>query len=237
MILFKNYYLKLKILYKKIFSKKNFFSFSGVDIIIENIFRNKKDGFYIDVGCQHPIKNNNTYLLHSKGWEGINIDLDIDNINLFNAARPLDDNIHSAVSNKVGTEDLYFYHKKSPINTLNKNVSKFQKAEVKDIRKITTTTLNSIIANSKFKDKKFNLLSIDVEGHEKSVIEGAINTIINNNYPPILFESWEPGARSIYDDNFLKNNRKDLFETIESLGYKIKKLLPNWDEQLIAIKE
>ena len=98
--------------------------------------------------------------------------MDIDNINLFNAARPSDDNIHSAVSNKEGTENLYFYHKKSPINTLNKDVSKFQKAEVKDIKKITTTTLNKIIVNSKFKDKKFNLLSIDVEGHELKVLEG-----------------------------------------------------------------
>ena len=219
MILFKNYYLKLKILYKKIFSKKNYFSFSGVDVIVENIFRNKKDGFYIDVGCQHPIKNNNTYLLHSKGWEGINIDLDIDNINLFNAARPLDDNIHSAVSNKVGTEDLYFYHKKSPINTLNKNVSKFQKAVVKDIRKITTTTLNSIIANSKFKDKKFNLLSIDVEGHEINVLKG----LDFNLYSPdvIVIEFLDLSVTNLEVKNLNINNviNSDLFKFLVSKDY------------------
>ena len=213
------YLLKLKIFHKKIFSKKNYFSFSGVDVIIENIFRNKNDGFYIDIGCQHPIKNNNTYLLHSKGWKGINIDLDIDNINLFNAARPLDDNIHSAVSNKFGIEELYFYHKKSPINTLNRNVSKFQKAEVKDIRKITTTTLNSIIANSKFKDKKFNLLSIDVEGHELNVLEG----LDFNLYSPdvIVLEFLDLSVNNLEVKNLNINNviNSDLFKFLVSRDY------------------
>ena len=34
------------------------------------------NGIYIDVGCNHPIKFNNTYLLYKRGWSGINIDLD-----------------------------------------------------------------------------------------------------------------------------------------------------------------
>ena len=60
--------LNLNLIHKKYISKKKYFSFSGVDVIIENIFRDKNDGFYIDIGCQHPIKNNNTYLLYKKGW-------------------------------------------------------------------------------------------------------------------------------------------------------------------------
>ena len=85
--MFKKISFYLNLFHKKVFSKKGYYSFSGVDIIIENIFRNQNNGFYIDVGCQHPIKNNNTYHLYKKGWVGINIDLDIDNINLFNTAR------------------------------------------------------------------------------------------------------------------------------------------------------
>ena len=82
----KKFFLNLNLIHKNKISKKNYFSFSGVDIIIENIFREKNNGFYVDVGCQHPIKNNNTYLLHKKGWEGINLDLDTDNINPLNQA-------------------------------------------------------------------------------------------------------------------------------------------------------
>ena len=169
---FKKFFLYLNLLHKKSISKKNYFSFSGVDVIIENIFREKNNGLYVDVGCQHPIKNNNTYLLYKKGWKGINIDLDIDNINLFNIARPDDDNINIAVSNKTGEANLYFYHKKSPINTIDKKTSDFQKASVSKIKKVKTNTLTNIINNSKYNNYKIDLLSVDVEGHEMQVLEG-----------------------------------------------------------------
>jgi len=169
---FYKFFLNLKLIQKKIISKKNYYSFSGVDVIIKDIFRNKKKGFYVDVGCQNPIKNNNTYLLHKKGWFGLNIDLDKDNIDFFNVSRPNDENINTAISNKVGQTDLYFYHRKSPINTIDKSTSDFQKANVSQIKKIQTNTLNNILNNSKYKNTKINLLSVDVEGHELQVFEG-----------------------------------------------------------------
>ena len=39
-------FLNLNLIHKKKISKKNYFSFSGVDVIIENIFREKMNGFY-----------------------------------------------------------------------------------------------------------------------------------------------------------------------------------------------
>ena len=138
---------------------------------MENIFKDKKDGFYVDVGCGHPIKNNNTYLLNKKGWSGVNIDLDKDNINLFNIYRKHDDNIFAAVSDQQKEVDLYFYHSKSAINTINKNVADYQQAKVSQIKKIKTQSLNDILDKSNFKDLKIDFLSIDVEGSELSVLK------------------------------------------------------------------
>ena len=167
-----NFYLKLNLVHKNIVSKKNYFSFSGVDILIQNIFRNKKNGHYIDIGCQHPIRNNNTFLLHKKGWSGINVDLDKGNIDLFNSSRPYDYNINIAVSNKVSEVDLFYFHEKSPINTIDKKTSQFQKAKVQSIKKVKTNTLNNIIQSSNYADKKFDILTVDVEGHELQVLQG-----------------------------------------------------------------
>lgn len=172
MSIFNKIYLKLNLLHKIFFNKKKYFSFSGVDTILEKIFINQPRGIYIDVGCQHPIKNNNTYLLYKKGWEGINVDLDKDNIELFNVSRSNDHNFNIALSSEVKEVDLYFYHKKSPINTIDKKTSEFQKAKVSSIKKIKTDTLNNIILNTKYKDRSFDLLSIDVEGHEMEVLKG-----------------------------------------------------------------
>ena len=109
-------YLK-KIYYEK-YSKKSY-SLSNVDLVIERIFKKKKKGIFIDVGCNHPIKYNNTYLLYKKGWSGINIDLDKESIKQFNELRTRDDNIQTLVTSFDNEEkDIYFYHDRSAINTI-----------------------------------------------------------------------------------------------------------------------
>ena len=139
MNMFNKIYLELNLLHKKFFNKKEYFSFSGVDIILEKIFKNQNKGIYIDVGCQHPIKNSNTYLLYKKGWEGINVDLDKDNIDLFNASRSKDYNFNKALSSCVNDVDLYFYHKKSPINTIDKKLVNFKKLRLLLLKKLKRT--------------------------------------------------------------------------------------------------
>ena len=80
----------ISILKRKFKYQKQSYSFNGVDLIVNYIFKNKKKGFYLDIGAQHPISNNNTYILFKRGWKGINIDLDKKNIDLFKIARPDD---------------------------------------------------------------------------------------------------------------------------------------------------
>ena len=44
----------------------------------------------------------------------------------FNIYRSSDINICNAISDKLAEEDLYFYHSKSAINTINKKVADYQ---------------------------------------------------------------------------------------------------------------
>ena len=159
-------------LLRKFRSRNISYSLSGIDLLVAYIFQNKKKGFFIDIGCNHPVYNNNTYLLYKKGWRGINVDLDKQSIDLFNIYRKHDLNKNVAVSSVSKEVDLYFYHNKSAINTLNKTSAEFQKAIPKEVRKITTNTLNTIILESSFADKKVDFLSIDVEGYELEVLKG-----------------------------------------------------------------
>ena len=165
-------YYFFNILFKKNKYRKISYSYGSVDLLLEHIFKNQSHGCYIDVGCQHPVMNNNTYLLYKKGWNGINIDLDKKNIDLFNFYRKKDLNINFAISSREGERELFFYHDKSAINTVEKSVANYQKAQVKEIKKVKTKTLNSIIENSKFNDLTIDFISIDVEGHELDVIKG-----------------------------------------------------------------
>ena len=150
--------------------KKISYSLNAVDLIIDYIFKNKNNGFYLDVGSQHPISNNNTYLLFKRGWSGINIDLDKKNIDLFNTARPNDINLNLAISSDVAEKKLYFYHDKSPINTLDKVVSDFQTATVKEIKTIKTTTLDITLQSLKL-NNKIDYMNLDIEGHEMEIFK------------------------------------------------------------------
>ena len=166
-----NIFKFLSIFLKSLTHKKVSYSYGGIDSIVNYIFKSQSNGIYIDVGCGHPIKNNNTYLLNKKGWSGINIDLDFSNIELFNIYRPNDHNICAAISDVEKETDFYFYHSKSAINTIDKNTSEYQKAKVTAVKKIKTKTLNDIVNNSKFERNIIDFLSVDVEGSELAVLK------------------------------------------------------------------
>ncbi len=159
----------MKNIFKKIYYKKytkTSYSISGVDLIIDRMFSKINRGVYIDLGCNHPIKHNNTYLLHKRGWEGINIDSDRKSIQEFNKLRKNDYNVNELVSSKKNKIKYYFYHERSALNTVDSYLVKKRKAKPNKIIYRETSTLNSIIENSPYKKSKINLLSIDIENHE-----------------------------------------------------------------------
>ena len=161
----------LKELYYNKYSKKSF-SISSVDLILDRIFSNFKDGIYLDIGCNHPIKYNNTYLLFKKGWKGINVDLDNDSIKQFNLMRRNDHNVNELITSKDNEEkDLYFYHKRSAINTISKDLAEKRQTKPINIKKLKGLSINTIIEESPFKNKKINLLSIDIENYEYEALK------------------------------------------------------------------
>lgn len=163
--------INIKKIYYEKYTKKSY-SLSNVDLILERIFSKIKHGIYIDIGCNHPIKYNNTYLLNKKGWKGINVDLDEESINEFNKFRPNDTNICAAVSSKDGeNKNIYLYHSRSTINTISKSLVDKRIIKPKKIVNKKTKSLNKIIENTNFRNKKINLISIDVENYEYEVLK------------------------------------------------------------------
>jgi len=215
-------YLK-KIYYEK-YSKKSY-SLSNVDLIIERIFKKKKKGIFIDVGCNHPIKYNNTYLLYKKGWNGINIDLDQESIAQFNELRARDVNIQTLVTSFDNEEkNLYFYHNRSAINTISKELVESRNNNFKEIKKIKGKSLNSIIENSKFKNSKIDLMSIDIENYE---FEALKNFNFNKyNIDIIVAEITDINIKDLEIYNLTLENitKSNLYKLLINNGY----TLINW---------
>ena len=215
--LLKNIFLYYNIYIRnlKFFFKNSQF---GEDKKILRLFKKKKYGTYLDLGCFHPIRQNNTYLFHRLGWKGINIDLNPLTIELFNVARPNDLNLCVAISGKKGSKNLFFDHELSSLNTINKNHTLFLKKAFNRIslksRKIKTDTLNNIL--KKYKVKKIDFMNMDIEGNELEVLKTINFSKIDIKVICIEIVNYEFYSKQI------KINKNKIFSILKKNKYNLK---------------
>ena len=199
----------------KIFFPKKSYSMFGEDLVVQEIFKNKKKGYYVDVGCYHPIDGNNTYLLYKKGWTGINIDLNQTSIELFNIARKNEKNLNIAISNKSQKIKFYYRKKINMLNTINKKFAKNSFKKGFKIGYVQSETLNSILGKSKIKNKKIDFLNLDIEGNE-------INALKSLNFrkynPKLICVEIHNNDSSNNLKNYIKKN--SIFKFLKKRGYK-----------------
>jgi len=169
-----NIWQKLFLLRKMYITKifRIFYSQFGEDIVLKAFLpKDKKNGFYVDVGCYHPKKYSNTYLLHKKGWRGINVDLDALKVAGFNMVRPKDCNITAAVSDREEIVKVFSFGTYSLVTTLDEATATKDTSQVQGIREIQTRTLTNVIDDTPFAGQQIDLLSIDAEGHDLNVLK------------------------------------------------------------------
>ena len=198
----------------KAYKKRASYSQDQEDLFINNYFKNIDNGFYLDIGCYHPIKYSNTALLHNRGWQGINIDMNQTSIDLFKILRKKDKNICAAISSSNKEVTQFIDHSYSPVNTIDKNFSQMisKRLQIKPFseRKIYTNTLNEILEKYEIQIKKIDFLNIDVEGHDYEVLKG------------INFLNIKPKIICIEIDNHEKNLSKESIENyLKKFNYKI----------------
>ena len=178
--MFKLFFKKILLFRLTFFKKinKNFYSQFGEDKILNELIPNNfTNGFYVDVGCFHPKKHSNTYMLFRRGWRGINIDMEKDKIASFNLARPNDYNFLAAISDKVEKVKMYRNQKFGVSSTINENFIKNE--DIIDEDYIQTTTLNIVLETSPFKGRKIDFLNIDAEGNDLKVLKSLNFDIYN----------------------------------------------------------
>lgn len=166
------FFRKLFLLRKIYLTKKKFTHYAqfAEDVTIKRAFPKGYKGIFVDVGCFHPVKYSNTYMLYKKGWRGINIDIDSIKIDGFNMVRPKDSNITSAISTTEGDEVEYFSSGfYSLTNTLDPEFAADVGGYIK--KSCKASKLTTVIDNSIYKDRQIDLLSIDTEAHDVEVLK------------------------------------------------------------------
>jgi methyltransferase FkbM-like protein len=149
------------------------FSQLGEDRILWWIFGDRRDGFYVDVGCHHPYLYSNTALLHIlNAWHGINIDVDERSIAVFNAIRPYDLNVCAAVGGQAARLELTLFGN-GAVNTLDPSMAA-NPARAHDLigkRMVDVLPLGEVLRQHMPTGQTIDVMNIDIEGLDFAALQ------------------------------------------------------------------
>lgn len=199
----------------KIFNSNNItFSQSGEDIILRNIFIDKSDGFYVDIGAFHPVIVSNTHYFHTfKNWRGINLDARPNSMKLFNKLRPNDINLEIALSDEESELTFYFFDDSSTMNTFSKEfiIENNMQDKVQKEIKIKTKRLDDTLDKHLPQNTKIDFMSVDAEGLDLMILQ---SNNWNKYRPTILIVETSLQSVSQLGDS-------DVVKFMESKNYEI----------------
>lgn len=144
------------------------------DVRLRHAFQGQPSGFYIDVGANDPVEFSITKHFYESGWSGINVEPAPGPYALVAVDRPRDINLNVGCSNHTGSMTLHVARNATGLSTfIAEEVAIHQKKGFEfDSVTVPVTTLASL-CEQHAKDHVIDFLSIDVEGHEREVLEGA----------------------------------------------------------------
>jgi FkbM family methyltransferase len=144
------------------------------DVRLRRAFQGQPSGFYIDVGANDPVEYSITKHFYESGWNGINIEPAPGPYALITEARSRDINLNVGCSNQAGSLTLHVARNATGLSTFTaEEVAIHQKKGFEfDSVTVPVATLASL-CEQHAKDRLIDFLSIDVEGHEREVLEGA----------------------------------------------------------------
>lgn len=145
----------------------NSFSQFGEDVLLWDYFRRKPEGFFVEVGANHPTWCSQTWLLESQGWQGILVEPLPEKAALLREERPRSRVFQAA----MGAPDQrgrarFTVAAQDSLSGLTTHpgvvADRFVEVEVR--------TLDDILAEAG--NPKLDFVSIDVEGSELQVLRG-----------------------------------------------------------------
>ncbi|MBU1222278.1 MAG: FkbM family methyltransferase [Gammaproteobacteria bacterium] len=148
--------------------KSGSFSQHGEDVKLLALLRDANaKGPYLDVGCNHPYRLSNSYLLYLNGWRGLCIDPLPRFQSAFKRWRPKDGFQCAAVGDADGELPLFEFES-DVLSTLDANLAEAYKERGFRLRRksvVRVRSIDSLLESSQF-SPPLSLLSLDIEGHE-----------------------------------------------------------------------
>ncbi|MBI4935593.1 MAG: FkbM family methyltransferase [Actinobacteria bacterium] len=142
------------------------------DVVLGRVFGPLADGFYIDVGANHPVTDSVTKHFYDLGWHGINVEPVRVLHEMLSEQRPRDINLCVGVSDAPGTLEFAEVRSNHGLSTFHETLDARHSDSGHDVvkRAVPITTLADICREHVTREIDF--LKVDVEGYEAQVFRG-----------------------------------------------------------------
>lgn len=141
------------------------------DVILWRCLKHVENGFYIDIGAQHPIIDSVSQGFYERGWRGVHVEPNPEYYELLIANRPDEVAVNKAIS--TSPKSITFYQIKgtglsTAVHEIAENHEKlgFSHSPI-EVKTISLSKLLSTVD----KEKQIHWLKIDVEGMEHDVLD------------------------------------------------------------------
>jgi FkbM family methyltransferase len=158
------------LLLKKELRKKHreCYSQCGEDLILNRIFRDKKDGFYVDVGANNPFEQSNTHFFYKLGWKGINIDALPNSMKIFDRVRSRDINLELPISDSEETLQYHIFET-SFFNSFAPEPEVLKNEKLIEVKEVNSTSLAKVF-DAYVGNRTIDFMTVDVEGWDLNVL-------------------------------------------------------------------
>lgn len=201
------------------------------DVMLWRALGHVPNGFYIDVGAQHPVIDSVSKAFYEHGWRGIHVEAIPSNAALLMQDRPDETVLQVALSNEPGI--LEFYEVVGTgLSTGDKAVAESHQAQGFTVCTLTVPSITLADVFDQAGEKDIHWLKIDVECMEMRVISGWGHSkalpwvvVVESTFPNSQIENheeWEPllqkrGYTMVYFDSlnrfYVAENHADLAQS------------------------
>ena len=200
----------------------------GQDIIAYLCLKNKKNGFYIDIGAYDGINWSNTYIFEKLGWNGFCVEASPKTFEKLQKNRKCDLYNYAVCSKNIG-KTRFLTSSVDELDVLDIHNTKEHKERIEresdnnmEYTEVNTITFEEIMSN--YKDiNHIDFMSLDIEGGELDVLKsidfdkysfGLITVEYNHNYNEIMELMYSKGYKKLMDNHFdvifIKNHNIEL---------------------------
>ena len=143
----------------------------GEDRILASLLP-REPGYYVDVGANDPCRFSNTFSLYKRGWHGLTIDANPDLVAQHARIRPRDEAVCAAVADAEVDVEFTEFEDDAYSSLDPETVAEWSKHTKVAKRRTVRTQLLTKLLEAHAAPPRFELLSIDVEGHDLAALRG-----------------------------------------------------------------